>query len=77
MSLQERFDKTYISSSEICQRLGINRSSVFYGIRNGKLPEGITIKRPDGGVHIILWIRADAEPLLADWQKAIESKKAQ
>jgi hypothetical protein len=76
VSLQEQFDRTYISSSEICQRLGINRSSVFYGVRNGKLPQGITIKRPDGGVHIILWLRVDAEPRLVAWQKAIEAKKA-
>lgn len=77
MSLQEQFDKTYISSSEICQDLGINRSSLFYGARNGKLPDSITIWRPDGGAHIMLWLRAEAEPMLSEWRKSIASKKGQ
>lgn len=75
MTLQEQFDDKYISSSEICQRLGVNRSTVFNGARAGKLPEAITIKRPDGGSIVMLWVRAAAEPMMAEWSKSIEARK--
>jgi hypothetical protein len=75
LSLQERFDETYISSTEICQRLDVNRSTVFNGARAGKLPEGIEIKRANGGAHIMLWLRSEAEPMMEEWQKAISARK--
>lgn len=76
MSLQEQFDRTYISSSEICQRLGVNRTSIFNGARAGKLPpDPIIIKRPDGGALIFLWLREQAEPMMHEWSKAIASRK--
>lgn len=77
MSLQSQFDDTYISSTEICQRLGIHRTTVFNGIRAGKLPQGIMIRRADGSAHILLWIRAEAEPMMDEWAKAIASRKGQ
>lgn len=75
MSLQEHFDRTFISSTEICQRLGVARSTVFNGTKAGKLPEAIIIRRADGGAHIMLWQRADAEPMMEEWAKAIASRK--
>lgn len=78
MSLQEQFDRTYISSTEICRRLELNRSSVFHGARTGKLPaEAIVIRRTNGDPHITLWLRELAEPMLAEWSKAIAVKKGQ
>ena len=76
MSLQEHFDKTYISSSEVCERLGVVRSTLFNGAKPGKLPEPIIIRRAGGeGAHIILWLRADAEPMMEEWAKSIASRK--
>ena len=75
MSLQEQFDRLYISSTEICHRLGINRTSVFNGARAGKLPEPINIFRADGGTHITLFLRAEAEPMMLEWAKDIASRK--
>lgn len=76
MSLQERFDELYISSSEICQRLDVTRTTVFNGIRAGKLPSDcIAIKRPDGGALVFLWLRSEAEPMMHEWSKAIASRK--
>jgi predicted site-specific integrase-resolvase len=78
VSLQEHFDRTFISSSEVCQRLGIARSTLFHGARSGKLPEAIIIKRANGvGAHIMLWERDKAEPMLQEWSKAIDARKAQ
>lgn len=77
MSLQEHFDRTFISSTEICQRLGVARSTVFNGARAGKLPEGIIIRRANGSAHIMLWERHKAEPMLEQWAIAIASRKSQ
>lgn len=78
MSLQARFDETYISSTEICQTLGVNRSTVFNGARTGKLPpESIVIRRANGGAHAMLWLRREAEPMMHEWAKAIASRKGQ
>lgn len=77
VSLQEHFDRTFISSTEICQRLGIARSTLFNGAKAGKLPEAIVIPRASGeGAHIMLWERVHAEPMMEEWGKAIESRKA-
>lgn len=78
MSLQEHFDRTFISSTEICQKLGIARSTLFNGAKAGKLPEAIVIPRASGeGAHIMLWERASAEPMMVEWGKAIASRKGQ
>lgn len=78
MSLQEVFDRTFISSTEICQRLGIARSTLLNGSRTGKLPEAIVISRGSGeGAHIMLWERSAAEPMMEEWGKAIASRKGQ
>lgn len=75
LSLQERFDQTYISTTEICQRLGVSRTTIFHGARTGKLPESIMIRRSDGGIHILLWLRAEAEPMMVEWAKSIAARK--
>lgn len=77
MSLQAQFDEKYISSTEICHRLGVNRSTVFNGARKGKLPECIVIKRANGSAHVALWLRVEAEPMMEEWAKAIASRKGQ
>ena len=74
-AIQQHFDRTYISSSEVCQRLGVVRSTVFNGARANKLPEPIIIRRPDGGSHIMLWLREQAEPMMAAWALEIQSRK--
>lgn len=77
MTRQEQFDAKWISSTEICQRLAVARATVFNGAKAGKLPEGVVIRRPDGGAHITLYDRAEAEPMLIEWAKAIASRKGQ
>lgn len=77
MSLQEQFDATYISSTEICQRLGVHRSTVFNGAKAGKLPDCIIVRRVDGSAHIMLWMRAVAEPMLDAWAIELASRKGQ
>lgn len=67
MTTQIDFDKTFITSTEVCQRLHINRSTVLLNVRGGRLPEPIRIRRPSGSVHIMLWNREAIEPALTAW----------
>ena len=77
MSLQDYFDATYISSTEICQQLGVTRSTVSNGVKARKLPDPIIIRRSNGEPHILLWLREEAEPMMQEWAKAIASRKGQ
>lgn len=67
MSAQREFDEKYISSTEVCQQLGVHRTTVLLAIRTGKLPVPIAINRPNGTPQILLWERALANPHIAEW----------
>lgn len=67
MSAQLEFDKKYISSTEVCQRMKVHRTSVLLALRTGRLPEGIILRRPNGQPHIVLWERETVEPHLVAW----------
>lgn len=60
---QERFDRLYITSSEICRRADVTRTSVFQAKRRGLLPEPIAVN----GSSLYIWERATAEPMLQAW----------
>lgn len=60
---------------EICQTLGVHRCSVLIAIKADRLPEPISIRRPNGVAHILLWERADVAQNLADWKVALEARK--
>ena len=68
---QERFDKTYITSSEICQRLDVTRPVIHYRRKNGHLPNGIQLF----GQQLIIWEREFIEPYLQKWQSSLENKR--
>lgn len=65
MTAQERFNETYITSTEIMQDFGITRSAIVYARKRGALPDEIMVN--DG--HIILWERATIAPYLEAWKK--------
>ena len=75
MTAQQEFDNKYITSSEICQVLGIHRCTVLLAIRTGRLPEGIIIRRPNGVPQIQLWERDVVAPILVDWSKDLVARK--
>ena len=70
MSAQQEFDNKYISSTEVCQELGIHRTTVLLAIKSERLPEPIMLRRPNGQPQILLWERAPLLPILADWKQA-------
>lgn len=62
-SPQLEFDNTYITSSEICKRLRINRCTLLQARRNGVLPDPIRVN----GTQLYIWIRNEVNPALKSW----------
>lgn len=69
---QRRFDQLYISSTDICQRLGVSRVQLFSRKKRGDLPGGVVVN----GAQITLWERAKIEPHLQAWETEIEKRKS-
>jgi len=67
----DRFRALYITSNEICTRLGVSRATLLHARRNGHMPDGI----PVNGKDIYIWERAQAEPYLQAWE-AMRNAKA-
>lgn len=70
MSAQQEFDNKYISSTEVCQQLGVHRTTVLLALRTGRLPDPIVLRRPNGQPQIMLWCRETIAPLLTEWAQA-------
>jgi hypothetical protein len=67
---QALFDRMYITSLEIQQRLKVNRCSVTFAHQRGSLPQPILV----GSTHI--WLRVEAEPYLLKWERNLTTKRA-
>jgi hypothetical protein len=73
VTAQEEFDAKYITSTEICRELNVTRASVVNARNRGVLPEPVRINRPNGDPHIMIWLREEAEPLIAVWRAELEA----
>src|SRR3546814_1019806 len=51
MSAQQEFDNKYISSTEVCQHLGIHRTTVLLALKTGRLPDPVVLRRPRSEEH--------------------------
>lgn len=70
MSAQEEFDQKYISSTEVCQEVGVHRTTVLLALKTGRLPDPIVLRRPNGQPQILLWERIPLLPILDEWKQA-------
>lgn len=68
---QDRFDKAYITSSEIAQRLSVTRPAIHFRRKAGLLPNAITVP----GNQLFIWERDFIEPHLRKWEEQLQSKK--
>lgn len=59
---EKLFSKLFITTSEVCDRVGVSRAAVAQCKANGKLPEGFNI-----GTTTV-WLRETLEPSLAVWE---------
>lgn len=73
MTAQEEFDKTYITSSEICRELGIHRATIVQGRKRGRLPEPITLN----GDQLMIWKREVVRPYLDDWKASLQARRGE
>ena len=67
---QDRFSRTYITSSEIVRRLGVTRPALHFRKKAGKLPNAITVE----GGQLSLWEREQIEPHLQQWEEEIRKR---
>ena len=78
MISQSQFDEMFITSTEVCQLLDVQRATIINGIKSGRLPPPIIIRRANSETpHIVLWNRSQVLPLLSDWKIAIDTRKAE
>lgn len=68
---QRRFDEHYISSTDICQRLGVSRVQLFSRRKKGELPGGVVVN----GAQITLWEREGIEPHIQEWEHELERRR--
>ena len=69
MSPQKEFDATYISSTEIANRLGVTRVAIIHARQKGQLPGEIMV-----GEHLTIWKRTEIEPHIQAWEKKRNSR---
>lgn len=67
---QGRFDKKYISSTEIMSSLGISRSVLLYARRTGRLPGAIIVNEA-----LYLWERETIQPYLDAWKLMLNARR--
>jgi predicted DNA-binding transcriptional regulator AlpA len=68
---QNVFDKVYISSKEMCDRLNVARSSLMHAYRRGTIPYPIQVNE---GL-VMLWVRETVEPFLVAWEHSLAEKR--
>ena len=72
-SAQVRFDKQYITSTEIQERLAVTRSVILNARRRGMLPEPVVIK----GLNTFIWERSIVNSYLDAWEISLASRRGQ
>lgn len=68
---QERFDKAYITSTEIGQRLQVTRPAIHFRRKAGLLPGAIRVSDN----QLFIWERDKIEPHLLEWEQQQNSKR--
>lgn len=71
MSLQEEFETNYITSAEVLEFVGCNRSALRYEVLSGRLPECILLNA-NGTTR--LWRRTDMVPAMEAWKLRRDGK---
>ena len=71
MTRQEEFEANYITSAELCERLGISKQMLLNGNKNGYLPEPVKVS----GSQLFIWVRSETIELVNSWEKLILAKR--
>lgn len=68
---QQRFDRRYITSSEIVTRLTTSRPAIHFRRKAGLLPDAIAVH----GNQLLIWERDAIEPHLVEWEKSLSERR--
>lgn len=68
---QQRFDRLYITSSEICRSLGVTRTTVLQARRRKLLPEPVAVN----GCTLYIWERHTAQPFIDAWRVILSTRR--
>ena len=72
MTPQERFDATYITSTEIQHDMNVSRSTLLNARKRGLLPDPIVVN--DG--QLFMWERSSIADNLAAWKLILGVRRA-
>lgn len=70
---QQRFNETYITSTELQREMNVTRAALLYARRRGTLPEPIVVN--DG--QLTMWERSVLEPYLREWKYMLAIRRGQ
>lgn len=73
LKAQAEFDTVYISSNEICLRLDINRSSLAYQRRLGRMPGAVQVP----GSNMFVWKREAIEPFVQAYEAKLKMTRGE
>lgn len=68
---QERFNRLYITSSEICRVLGVTRPAVMQARRRKLLPDAVAVN----GTGLYIWERHTAQPYIDAWRLMLNVRR--
>jgi hypothetical protein len=69
-SAQTKFSETYVTTTEICRRLSVTRSTLHMARITGKLPDAIDVQG-----QLFLWERNEIEPYLSAWEIILNARR--
>lgn len=68
---QQLFDETYITGFEICQQLGIPRSTLLRARERAALPEPVLVP----GVKAFIWERSKVAAAIEAWKESLQARR--
>lgn len=69
---QQRFDRMYITSAEICKVMGVNRTTVLAAKKRGMLPDPILVNDQ----LVCLWEREAVKPYIDAWKLLFATRRS-
>jgi hypothetical protein len=70
---QQRFDRFYITSAEICKEVGVNRTTVLSAKKCGLLPDPVLVNDK----LVCLWERERVRPFIDAWKIVLRARRGE
>lgn len=69
---QQRFDRIYVTSTEICRTLQVSRAAVLQARRRCLLPDPVSVR----GAAIFVWERSAVQPYVDAWGLILRTRRS-